>query len=149
MRRICLAIGAVALISGAAAQLPELETNRARWVESKVANYRYGYNKFCECHRVMPPETIVTVSSNEVVDVHHKHADSDREVPARAGSLDYYWTIDDLFALLDSSRARGATVRATFNSELGYPEHVYVDYDAALVGDEIDLRLTFLDADAR
>lgn len=146
MHRVFLVIAAVSFATSASAELSELEVSWARWLAASVGEYRYGYNKFCECHRIMPPETIVTVAGGKVVDVHHKHADSDREVPARAGSLDYYWTIDDLFVLLESGHARGATVRATFNAVLGYPEHVYIDYDPALVGDEVDLRLTFLEA---
>jgi len=147
LRRLRLVVGfmlAVSAVASAGAELPELEASRARWSQAGVTAYRYGYNKFCECHREAPPETIVTVAQGRVVSVHHKHADSDREVPARDGSLDYYWTVDDLFALLESGLARGALVRASFNAELGYPEHVYVDYDPALVGDEVDVRLTFL-----
>jgi hypothetical protein len=129
----------------AAAQTDELAANRALWQDAAPDAYRYGYNKYCECHAEMPPETVVEVRDGAVAGVHHVHPDSSREVPARAGSLDYYWTVDDLFALLESAFARNAVVRVRYDSALGYPVQLYVDYDRDLVGDELDVRLTHLD----
>ena len=114
-----------------------------------MTGYEYAYHKFCECHGESPPETVVTVSGARVVRVYHRHADSEREVPAREGSLEYYWTVDDLFDLIESAAARDATVRASYDMALGHPTRVYIDYDLALVGDEVDVRLTRLDVAAR
>lgn len=129
-------------------ELQKAQENRARWQASGVSNYEYAYNKFCECHGEEPPETVVTVSDGAIVRVHHKHADSGREVPARAGSLEYYWTVEDLFALLEKAASGEATVRARYDATLGYPLQVYVDYQPALIGDEVDVRLTRLDVTA-
>jgi hypothetical protein len=130
-------------------ELQKVRENRARWAASGVSSYEYAYNKFCECHGEEPPETVVTVSDGAIVRVHHKHADSGREVPARAGSLEYYWTVEDLFALLEKAAGGDATVRARYDATLGYPLQVYVDYQPALVGDEVDVRLTRLDVAAQ
>ena len=120
----------------------ELNRHRALWAQAGSDNYSYGYEKYCACHRDTPPQTFVTVESGVVVRVYHVHDDSDRQVPAREGSLDLYWTIVDLFALVARAEERGVSYRARYDETLGYPNYVYIDYDTAAVGDELDIRLT-------
>lgn len=132
----------VALASSAIADEPErLAAERSRWQAAQSGDYRYAYRKFCECNREEPPLTVVTVQSGRIERVHHLHSDSEREVPAREGSLELYWTIDDLFDKLALAIERDATVRVEYHAELGYPISLFIDYDAAFDGDEIDLRL--------
>jgi hypothetical protein len=123
-----------------------LDAARARWRAAAPTDYEYGYRKYCECHREAPPETIVTVRGGLVVGVRHRHTDPAREVPAEQGNLQYYWTVEDLFALLQSATERGAEVRAAYDAALGYPAQLYIDHDTALIGDELDLRLTRVEA---
>jgi hypothetical protein len=127
-----------------AAEGDGVQAHWARWKAAGLTSYEYAYNKYCECHRDTPPETIVNVSGGVVTRVYHLHPGSTREVPARAGSLALYWTIDDLFALIELATERKAVVRVRYNEELGYPTAIFVDYDAELVGDELDVRLTAL-----
>ena len=146
--RIPILLGLLFACSGLPAQSfdasrTELSASRALWERSELrAHYRYGYQKYCDCHRDTPPETIVSVDGDIVVRVHHLHAGSDREVPAREGSLELYWTIDSLFDLLESALERKATMRASYDATDGYPTRLYIDYDQNLVGDELDVRLT-------
>lgn len=154
------ACGRVAMLSACAlaalAQAPragaaagdELRASWALWTAAGLTSYEYGYNKFCECHRDTPPETVVVVADGAVERVYHLYGDAAREVPARDGSTDLYWTIDDLFRLIEGALERNATVRARYDSALGYPTAVFVDYDADFIGDEIDVRLTRLGARA-
>ena len=147
MRGYSTALGLAALLATAPAlpdeaDLARLEAARARWQQVQTGDYRFGYRKYCECNRDEPPVTVVTVGEGRITSVHHLHDDSDREVPARDGSLDLYWTVDELFAKLATAYQRGAIVRAEYEPELGYPVSLFIDYDAAFVGDETDLRLT-------
>jgi hypothetical protein len=128
--------------AGGAAPSDDAAEHRARWQAAAIADYAYGYNKYCACHPDNPPETVVTVRGGKVVRVYHLHEDSDREVPARDGSLDLYWTIDGLFDLIDAAERAGAEVRVRYDESLGYPRQLYIDYDKNLVGDEVDLRIT-------
>ncbi len=114
-----------------------------------MRDYVYAYQKNCDCHRDAPPETVVTVRDGSIARVHHKHAGSDREVPAREGSLDLYWTVGGLFDLAANAYAAGAQVRVQYDAELGLPRVLYVDYDPELVGDEVDLRITRFSEGAR
>lgn len=129
----------------ASAEDASVAAHSAVWRARSVLSYRYGYNKYCECNGESPPETVVTVENGAVVEVHHVHPDSPREVPAREGSLDLYWTVEGLFDLIESATQRGAVVRASYDSTLGYPRRIYIDYDENFVGDELDLRLTYLE----
>jgi hypothetical protein len=120
----------------------ELEAARARWQGAALDAYEYGYHKFCECYRDSPPETIVSVAAGEVTRVRHRPAGATVEVPAADRNFSYYWTVDGLFALLQSALERGVLVRATYDATLGYPRELYIDYDADFIGDELDLRVT-------
>jgi Family of unknown function (DUF6174) len=126
----------------AAAQPTDLAAARSAWRRAALTDYEYGYRKYCACHPDTPPETIVTVRGGAIVNVRHRPVDSPNEVPARAGSLQYYWTIDELFELIDSARHRGAAVQATYDRERGFPTEIHIDYDKNAIGDELDVVLT-------
>jgi hypothetical protein len=135
------------LLSAAAAVAAEqeLEENRERWRAAAVGDYEYGYNKFCECHRDTPPETLVTVRDGNVVGVRHRPFGFDHEVEAEQRNLEWYWTVEGLFDLVQTALERGVEVRAAYDPTLGFPTHVFIDYDAGMIGEELDLRLTRLE----
>jgi hypothetical protein len=122
------------------AALDRLAAARQRWQGVAHADYGYSYQKYCECNRDIPPVTYVTIANGRIERVYHVHSDSDREVPARAGSLDLYYTIDDLFAKLETAFAGGITVRAEYDPRLGYPTSIFIDYSPTITGEELDLR---------
>lgn len=124
------------------AGLAALDAAQARWRAAAVSDYVYAYRKYCECNKDIPPETFVTVADNKITRVYHLHVDSDREVPAREGSLGDYWTIDDLFAKLQSALSGDAEVQVEYDPTYGYPTRLYIDYRADFAGDETDLRMT-------
>jgi hypothetical protein len=130
----------------AAQDAAELARARDAWQRAGIVSYEYGYNKFCECHGDSPPETLVTVTSGRVTQVRHRRAGFEREVPAAAKNLQFYWTVPELFDLLEAALAREATVRFRFDATLGYPTSVYIDYAANTVGDEVDVRITRFEA---
>jgi len=146
MRFHCLVLIGAALaaagVSADEAELARLAEARALWHAAGVDAYRYTYEKYCECYRNEQPQTVVTVAAGTIERVFHRHEDSEREVPAREGSLDLYWTIDDLFGKLESAYGADARVRVSYDETLGYPVALFIDYDAGLVGDETDIRLT-------
>jgi len=131
---------------GVPAQTVDLAAHRGAWRAARLTDYEYGYRKYCACHPDSPPETIVTVRGGEVVGVRHRLVDATNEVPAKAGSLKYYWTIDELFDLIDSAQRRGAQVRANFDRERGFPTEIHIDYDRNAIGDELDVVLTTVTA---
>ena len=137
-------LGALILCTGAMAQdgLSGLDAARNLWRSAQDGDYRYSYQKYCECYRAEPPTTVVTVRDGQIENVFHVHSDSERQVPARDGSYDLYWTVEDLFSKLETAYAREAVVRVDYDPSLGYPRSLYIDYDPGFVGDETDLRLS-------
>jgi hypothetical protein len=141
-RHAFLAAAAAFCAFAASGQQPELTASRGAWRAAALGHYEYGYRKFCECHPDTPPETVVTVRGGKVVGVRHRPAGFTHEVQAEERNLQYYWTVDGLFDLVDAALARGVTVRASYDPKLGFPTEVYIDYDANFIGDELDVRLT-------
>jgi len=123
-----------------------LNSARALWQHAGLDQYVYGFNKFCECHRETPPETLVEVSRGAVTDVRHIMVKTGDTVPASARNFSLYWTVDDLFALLDRASQKDAIVRADFDAELGLPRRIFIDYLPDVVGDELDVRITRFEA---
>lgn len=119
-----------------------LAAAKRSWRSAGLASYEYGYRKYCECHPDTPPETVVTVRDGRVVGVRHRPVGYDREVPAEARNLQYYWTVDGLFDLLAAAYQRGAEVRVKYDASRGFPTEIYIDYDTNAIGDELDLKLT-------
>jgi hypothetical protein len=141
-RQACIAAAGAVYAIAVFAQQPELVAGRNAWRAAALGSYEYGYRKFCECHPDTPPETVVTVRGGSVVGVRHRPVGSTEEVLAEERNLQYYWTVDGLFDLVDAALTRGATVRASYDPKLGFPTEVYIDYDANFIGDELDVRLT-------
>lgn len=119
---------------------------RTRWHSAAIVRYEYAYNKFCECHAETPPETLVSIESGVVTDVRHRMAKTGDVVPAAAKNFSLYWSVDDLFALLERAANGTATVQADFDAQLGVPQRIFIDYLPDLIGDELDVRVTHFDA---
>lgn len=153
VRRAVAAAGrasaAAALVLPAAAGASDdaaLSEHRALWESAGVADYEYAFQKQCECHGDSPPATRVEVRGGEIVGVAHRPAGDGEEIPAEPRSYEWYWTVDGLFDLIATGLARDAEVRADYDAGLGHPTRIYVDYDGELIGDEVDLRVTRLEA---
>ena len=130
------------LAAAASKEQQELAAAERLWHSSAPASYEYGYRKYCACHPDKPPETVVTVRGGNVVGVRHRPVGYDREVPAEARNLQYYWTVDGLFDLLTAAFDRGAQVRVTYDAARGFPTELHIDYDKNAIGDELDIELT-------
>ncbi len=126
----------------------ELTANRDRWEAAGIASYEYRYEKACDCHRDTPAETIVTVESGLVVGVRYDRDDYRTEIPVAEDNYRWFRTIDDLFALVEAASQSAATLRVAYEPELGYPAYIYIDYDQAMVGEEVELRVVSLRAAA-
>jgi len=141
---LCLA-PLLVVLTASAAEPEELAKHRSLWQAAGVDAYEYAYNKYCDCHRETPPETFVTVRGGEVVGVRHRPFGFEHYVEAEPRNFEWYWTVDGLFDLVGTALQSDAEVRVDYDPALGHPTRIYVDYDADLIGDELDLRLTRLD----
>ena len=115
---------------------------RAKWETAGVDDYEYRYEKVCECRIERPAEFFVTVRQGRVVGVRHWREDLQESTLIDSADLRWYRTIDDLFTLIEAAQSREILVRAAYDTELGYPTRVFVDYEPARVGEELDIRIT-------
>jgi hypothetical protein len=119
----------------------QLAEARLRWESAAFGNYRFAYKKHCPCYREEPATTIVTVRDGRVAEVRYRHANASADVVIAADRIQWYWTVEDLFGVIaDALASDMLALRAEYEPTHGYPEHVYLDYDPAAVGDEIELR---------
>ena len=144
MMRLWLMFGLGALMAigvfASEEDMARLESARDLWNAAQHGDYRFSYQKYCDCDRDEPKITVVTVTNGVIAEVHHLFSGSDREVPARDGSLSEYWTMDELFDKIAAAYARDAAVRVNYDGSAGYPSSLYIDYLPEMVGEETDLR---------
>lgn len=120
----------------------DLDASRAAWQAAGITTYDYSYQRVCECHPDIPADTIIAVRDGEIVGVRYAREDYLADVELPADRWQWFRTIDDLFALVESAQAQSALVRVTFDERYGYPSTIYIDYVADLVGDEVDMKVT-------
>jgi hypothetical protein len=123
-----------------------LAAARATWEQAAVTEYVYGYNKFCECHAETPPETLVSVADGVVTDVRHRMVRTGDVVPAQPDRFALYWTVEDLFGLIERAASGTATVQADFDADSGVPQRIFIDYLPDMIGDEVDVAVTSFSA---
>jgi len=142
--RLALLGGVASFSSGAAND--ELAANRGVWIATGITSYEYRYEKVCDCHRDTPAETIVTVTNGVVVDVRYDRDDYLSEISVAADNYQWFRTIDNLFTLVETAAKTAATLRVVYEQTLGYPKYIYIDYDHAMVGEEVELQVISLRA---
>ena len=136
--RVVLSLSALALANLCLAD-GELDAHRARWHAAGILEYQYRYQKVCECHREKPADTIVSVSQGRVVDVRYDREDFLAEIAIAKESYKWFRTVEDLFMLVERALERQALVRVSYEPDLGYPTSIFIDYDKAMVGEEVEL----------
>lgn len=128
-------IAALAVIAGCSSSTgtnggtSELDLNRQRWADQKLARYEFTYNRSCFCAPITPLR--VSVRDGVVVGV---------TVIATGASISPSGipTVDSLFALIDRGITNHyAQMRVTYDSALGYPREIYSDGSVQIADDEI------------
>ena len=89
----------------------------------------------------MPSVTIVTVHEGNIIGVRYDRENYLNEIPVSPEKYDWFRTVDDLFLLIARALEREATVRVSYEQELGYPIRVYIDYEQDMVGEELELHV--------
>ncbi len=141
---IQLVVLSTPVFSGLCLADDELTASRDLWEAAGIESYEYRYEKVCDCHRDTPAETIVTVENGLVVGVRYDREDYLTEIPVAEDSYQWFRTIDELFTLVETASRSAATLRVAYEQELGYPTYIYIDYDQAMVGEEVELQVVSL-----
>lgn len=142
LRCLIVLIGASAA-TGARGQdaIALFEQAQQRWRAAAIDDYRFAYKKHCPCYRDEPATTIVSVRAGQVAEVRYRHDGAADDIVVAADRIQWYWTVDDLFSVIAAALESGmAGFTAEYDPLHGYPQHLYLDYDPATAGDEIELR---------
>lgn len=110
-----------------------LEQARTRWAERGPSNYSVVVSRSCFCAPQSTQPVRVTVENGLVVS--RLYVETGQPVPEALASS--YPDVDSLFAIVAAAIGHAARVDATYQPDFGYPESVYIDYDAQAADDEI------------
>ncbi|HOJ05837.1 MAG TPA: DUF6174 domain-containing protein [Bacteroidota bacterium] len=112
----------------------ELTLARSRWSSSGMRSYTMVQRRICYCMLGGRDVEITVVDGMPRRGVLRDTGDS-----LTTEQLSWYRTVDELFAFIDSLRAHEpAEWSAEYDSRLGFPLRVSVDYSRALADDEIE-----------
>jgi len=113
----------------------ELEINRDKWNERGYRDYSLIMTRACECLDIGP--FAVTVRSDSVVAA-VRTADG---APARS----YVPTVNQLFDFIQKAiDDHAATIRVTYDAELGFPRTIAYDFSTTLVDEEVNYKVDSL-----
>lgn len=119
--------------------LSALESQRARWDQSGVRDYRFEYRELCVCGQSAMRQATIEVRGGEVVSVTGTGA------PEGTESITAFPTIDDLFDRIESAiRDEAAALSVSYDPEFGYPTEIIIDFDYGADHDEVTIDATDL-----
>lgn len=135
MARIPIVLAIVLLLSGCSvfgdSDTSDLDVARARWAQAEISDYDYELAVSCFC--LGAGTYLVEVRNREVSNV----TPITVEVPPSTELAEK--TIEDLFTELAGAYAQNAAaIEVTYNSGLGYPTSIMIDYNHQTADDEIN-----------
>jgi hypothetical protein len=117
----------------------DLASARARWSSSSITDYEVTVHRSCFCPTEIITPVVVTVRGGTVVD--RRYATTNAAVSAQFAQ--YFPTVDGLFGVVDDAIARHAsTLDAHYDTQLGFPALVSIDYVKDATDDELVVEVT-------
>ncbi|CAK8723146.1 Lipoprotein [Candidatus Electrothrix laxa] len=109
-----------------------LNSHRTLWKNANLSNYTYTYKRMCFC----PPEEDITVTVQYGnVNAASYYPSNNPVLPER---LDDLSTVEELFQLIQKAiTSEVAQLDVTYNADLGYPEHIFIDVDKQMADEEM------------
>ncbi|GBF80285.1 lipoprotein [Aphanothece sacrum FPU1] len=111
--------------------LKELAKNRQLWRLQNINNYQFTYQQQCFC---VAPGNIplkVAVKNDKITQV------VDLKTNQTIPNLGFPKTIDQLFQILEKAiQSKADEISVTYDSTLGYPTKIAIDYQKILADEE-------------
>ena len=112
----------------------DLGANRRHWQSQGIRDYDVRFAVSCFCVPDYTQPVILHVRNGALVSV--TTVSDGTAVPSSKWEGRYY-TVDQMFALIAESRAKGAEeVRVEYHAELRYPTTVFIDQSTRLADEE-------------
>ena len=132
-------LGAVACSGPLGPEQNQLDQALSLWRESEITSYSYRFQRLCFCPSVDP--VIIEVEEEQIIAI----TDEGSGQPATPPSVDYYLTIDGIFAAIHDAIEQGAhSLTAIYHPTLGYPTAVDIDYLENAIDEEMSYRASRL-----
>ena len=142
----CVAPATLAACGGATAPAPnpELQAARIKWESGRPAAYSITVDRLCECTLEMSGPVVVAVRDHAIESrTYVPSAYFVNPTPVSATYANLFPSVDGLFDLIDEAfRRRAASVDVTYDSTLGFPVTISIDYVTATADDEVRYRAT-------
>lgn len=141
---ICLATGLAGCSDSASPQRDPLESSRALWESRALDDYEFELGRACFCYPEYVGPARIRVRDDRVESVVY----TSNGAPVPDSLITAYWTItiDSLFGkILELRDEAPDTMGVRYNTDLGYPESIYVDFDRLLADDEFDWRVSHIE----
>ena len=121
-----------------AEQQTQLAAARRKWSSTQSKDYRFTFRWICFCRFRGPVGVTVRAGKIETI---KSLADSDGGTIPRDQFNDYK-TVEQLFDLIAQAMEKKAeSIKATYDTERGYPRSAYIDYHKMIADEEIGFEI--------
>ncbi|OCQ96060.1 hypothetical protein BCD64_11930 [Nostoc sp. MBR 210] len=118
--------------------LRQLRINRRLWNEQNIRNYRYTLFNSCFCVPEARGPVVITVKNGVTTSI----TTTTGKPVSNPEFFERYKTIPKLFNVIADAIARKAdNIDVQYNSKLGYPTQIAIDYDFQIADEELYLTI--------
>jgi len=130
---------AVACSSPLAEQEDDLSRAQSRWHAAAIQDYSFEFQRGCFCIPTATRAVIVTVRQATVANLTYV----DDGTPADTSLFRDFLTVDRYFAFIRQTvDQQPASLAATYDGAIGYPNSVDVDFRTGVADDEFSFRMS-------
>jgi hypothetical protein len=113
----------------------ELSMSEATWEKMNLNNYEFTLSVNCFCPATVAGPHVIKVVDDTIALVNGQ--------PYDHSAMGLLMTIDELFTYIGKSIDRKPYQKSlTYNSQYGYPESIYFDFEKAMADEEIGYKIT-------
>ena len=124
---------------GQNAMRAQLDRNRQLWNEQALSDYQYVFNWSCFCLPEYTAPVNIKVERGEWTEI----SSVGDGLPVSEKDWRRYKTIEELFDIIDEALLRDAKeISVEYDSDLGYPTSVFIDYDERIADEERGFNVT-------
>jgi hypothetical protein len=115
-----------------------LQFNRNLWNQRNISNYRYTLSNSCFCVPDARGPVVIEVRNGQTTSITSVATGQ----PVDAQLFQQYNTIPKLFDVIqDAIDRRAYSLNVRYNSRLGYPTQIDIDYSSQLADEEVYLTI--------
>lgn len=129
----------IAQAKPATSNLGKFRVNRRLWKQQNILNYRYTLTNSCFCVTEARGPVIITVRNGITTSI--KSVATGKEV-SNPEFFERYKTIPKLFnVILDAIARKADSIDVQYNTKLGYPTQINIDYNRQTADEELYLTI--------